>query len=220
MVTNDRGESISQFVNLKDKATTGYFLNTNFGKTIKAIDMNAGIGFSANKNVNYNYINTKLNQTKNSSYSFNLNLSKYKEKKYNFNASFGPTYNVANASINENSDSDGWGFNGNFWSSVELPFKLEISTDGNYQYNGKTQVIQESFERFIWNASVTKKFLKGDNLRVSITGRDLLNQNVGFNRSAFNGNINQSTYTTIQRYFMFSVSWDFSKMGGGEIKQN
>lgn len=220
VVTNDRGESISEFVNLKDKATTGYFLNTNFGKTIKAIDMNAGIGFSANKNVNYNYINTKLNQTKNSSYSFNLNLSKYKEKKYNFNASFGPTYNVANASINENSDSDGWGFNGNFWSSVELPFKLEISTDGNYQYNGKTQVIQESFERFIWNASVTKKFLKGDNLRVSITGRDLLNQNVGFNRSAFNGNINQSTYTTIQRYFMFSVSWDFSKMGGGEIKQN
>ncbi|HKO75936.1 MAG TPA: outer membrane beta-barrel protein, partial [Flavobacterium sp.] len=220
VVTNDRGQSISQFVNLKNKAATSYYLGSNFGKTIKAIDMSAGIGLSANKNVDYNYINTKLNQTKNSSYSFNLNLSKYKEKKYNFNTSFGPTYNVADASINENSDSNGWGFNGNFWTSIELPFKLEISSDGNYQYNGKTQVIQETFERFIWNASITKKFLKSDNLRVSITGRDLLNQNVGFNRSAFNGNINQSTYTTIQRYIMFSVSLDFSKMGGGEIKQN
>ncbi|WP_348798382.1 outer membrane beta-barrel family protein [Flavobacterium adhaerens] len=220
VVTNDRGQSISQFVNLDNKATTSYNLNTNFGKTIKAIDLNAGIGLSASKNVNYNYINTQLNQTKNSTYTFNLEFSKQKEKKYNFDAYFGPTYNVANASINENSKSNGWGFNGNFWSSVQLPFKLEISTDGNYQYNGKTQVIQESFERFIWNASITKKFLKSDNLRVSITGRDLLNQNVGFNRSAFNGNISQSTYTTIQRYFMFSVSWDFSKMGGGEIKQN
>ncbi|KAF2341967.1 outer membrane beta-barrel protein [Flavobacterium tistrianum] len=220
VVTNERGESISKFVNLENKATTSYYLNSNFGKTIKAIDMTAGIGISANKNVNYNYINTQLNQTKNSSYSLNLNLSKYKEKKYNFNTSFGPTYNVADASINENSDSNGWGFNGNFWASIELPFKLEITTDGNYLYNGKTQVIQETFERFIWNASISKKFLKTDNLRVSITGRDLLNQNVGFNRSAFNGNISQSTYTTIQRYFMFSVSWDFSKMGAGEIKAN
>lgn len=220
VLTNDRGESISQFVNLENKASTSYYLNSNFGKTIKAIDMNAGIGLSANKNVNYNYINTKLNQTKNSSYSFDFSLSKYKEKKYNFNASFGPTYNVADASINENSDSNGWGFNGNFWASIDLPFKLEISTDGNYQYNGKTQVIQETFERFIWNAAISKKFLKTDNLKVSIIGRDLLNQNVGFNRSAYNGNIHQSTYTTIQRYFMFSVSWDFNKMGSGETKAN
>ncbi|MWB93325.1 outer membrane beta-barrel protein [Flavobacterium sp. GA093] len=220
VVTNDRGQSVSQFVNLNDKAATSFYLNSNFGRTIKAIDMTAGIGLSTNKNVNYNYINTKLNQTKNSSYSLNANLSKYKDKKYNFNTSFGPTYNVANASINENSNSNGWGFNGNFWTSVELPGKFEISSDGNYQYNGKTDVIPETFERFIWNATITKKFLKTDNLRVSITGRDLLNQNVGFNRSANNGNINQSTYTTIQRYFMFSVSWDFSKMGGGEIKPN
>ncbi len=220
VLTNDRGESISKFVNLKDKAATSFYLNSNFGKTIKAIDLSAGIGLSANKNVNYNYINTQLNQTKNSTYSINLNLSKYKDKKYNFSTSFGPTYNVADASINEDSNSNGWGFNGNFWTSLQLPGKLEISSDGNYQYNGKTQVIQETFERFIWNATISKKFLKTDNLKVSVTGRDLLNQNIGFNRSAYNGNISQSTYTTIKRYFMFSLSWDFSKMGGGEIKAN
>lgn len=220
VATNDRGESVSQFINLKDKAATSFNFNGNFGQTIKAIDLSAGIGLSANNNVNYNYINTQLNQTKNSSYSVNVNLSKYKDKKYNFSTSFGPTYNVANASINKESNSNGWGFNGNFWTNLQLPGKLEISSDGSYQYNGKTEVIQETFERFIWNATISKKFLKTDNLRVSITGRDLLNQNVGFNRSAYNGNINQSTYTTIKRYFMFSVSWDFSKMGGGEIKAN
>ncbi|WP_431245145.1 outer membrane beta-barrel protein [Flavobacterium sp. P21] len=80
VVTNERGQSISQFVNLKNKAATSYYLNSNFGKTIKAIDMSAGIGLSASKNLNYNYINTKLNQTKNSTYSLNLNLSKNKEK--------------------------------------------------------------------------------------------------------------------------------------------
>jgi hypothetical protein len=220
VATNDRGESVSQFVNLKDKAATSFYFSTNFSQKIKAVDISTGIGLSTNNTVNYNYINTQLNQTKNSSYSINVTLSKYKDKKYDFNASFGPTYNVANASINKDSNSSGWGFSGNFWSNLKLPGKMEITTDGNYQYNGKTEVIQETFERFIWNATISKKFFKTDNLRVSITGRDLLNQNVGFNRSAYNGNINQSTYTTIKRYFMFSVSWDFSKMGGGEIKAN
>jgi len=47
-----------------------------------------------------------------------------------------------------------------------------------------------------------------------MTVNDILNQNVGFDRTAYNGNITQSSYTTIMRYFMFSVIWDFSKMGG------
>ncbi|QPH37791.1 outer membrane beta-barrel family protein [Pedobacter endophyticus] len=218
VTTSKGGKSTSRFVNLDDKMTTNFSLYSNFGRKIKAIDMNVGFNANFSANSSYNYITTdmitQLNKTKNSNYGVSLEVSKYQEKKYNFNVGFGPTYNVASASVNERGNSDGWGWNGSFWSSVQLPGKLEIGTDGNYQFNGKTQVLQETFERFIWNASVTKKFFKTENLKVSISGKDLLNQNVGFSRSAYNGNINQSTYTTIKRYFMLSVSWDFTKMGG------
>ena len=43
---------------------------------------------------------------------------------------------------------------------------------------------------------------------------DLLNQNVGFSRDANANLITQSNYTTIKRYFMFTITYDFNKMGG------
>ncbi|WP_443937047.1 outer membrane beta-barrel family protein [Pedobacter sp. MW01-1-1] len=226
VTTSSGGQSISRFVNLNDKTSKGFSVYSNFGRKVKAIDMNIGFNAQVSSNVSYNYVtyvkdladmnnaNKQLNQTKNSNYSFGLELQKYKENKYNFNINFGPSYNVSKASINKNGNSDGWGWSGGFWSSVQLPGKLELSSDGEYEYRGKTPVIPETFERFIWNASIVKKFFKSDNLRLSLKANDILNQNVGFNRSASNGNIYQSTYTTIQRYFMFSVTWDFTKMGG------
>ncbi|MCZ4243319.1 outer membrane beta-barrel family protein [Pedobacter punctiformis] len=224
VVTNLGGASKSRFVNLTDRMTTNFNMYANYGQKIKGIDLNAGIYGSVNGSNSYNYITTppsnlrELNKTENYNYSGGLNISKYKEKKYNFWVSFGPSYNVSKASVQKTGNSSGWGWNGNASTTVQLPGKFEISTDGSYQFNGKTQTFDENFERFIWNASLTKKFFKGENLKVSISGNDLLNQNVGFSRSAYNGNISQNSYTTIQRYFMFNVTWDFNKMGGGVKK--
>jgi hypothetical protein len=42
---------------------------------------------------------------------------------------------------------------------------------------------------------------------------DLLDQNNGFNRNVSSSFITQNTYSTIKRYFMFSVVWNFTKAG-------
>jgi hypothetical protein len=67
----------------------------------------------------------------------------------------------------------------------------------------------------IWNATISKKFTKTDAFKMSFSGRDLLNQNIGFSRSANGNMIMQNNYTTIRRYFLFSLTYDFNKMGGG-----
>lgn len=215
--TDGVGKSTYRYINFSDKMQSNFYLYGQVSRKISLLDMNVGLSLNANGNSNYNFITINnvrtLNNTKNYTYGGGLNISKYVEKKYSFYSRFGPTYNMSRASIGSNSD--GWGLSGYASGNVQLPGKLEISTDGEYQYNGKTQVLTSSFERFIWNASLAKKFFKAENLRLSLTVNDILNQNVGFNRSASNTSIYQSSYTTIQRYFMFSVSWDFSKMGGG-----
>jgi len=218
--TDTVGKSTFQSVNISDKMPSNFYFYGNFGRKIKGIDMYVGLYANANGNTSYNYINSALNQTKNYTYSGGININKFKEKKYSFYLSFGPNYNTTMASIQQTANSDGWGARGDGSFTVYLPGKFEISTDGEYQFTGKTQTFNENFERFIWNASLSKKFFKAENLKMSISGNDLLNQNVGFSRSAYNGNITQSSYTTIQRYFMFSVSWDFSKMAGDIKKQN
>ena len=224
-VTTDAssGKSSYRSVNINDKMATNFYGYSEFSRKIKAIDMNVGIGFGGNGSSSYNYIttisngisSTDLNNTKNYSFNANINLNKYVDKKYNFYMNFGPAYNVARASVGKFGNSDGWGWNGYASGNVKLPAKLEISSDAQYQFRGKTQIFNETFSRFLWNASLTKKFLKSDNLKLMMTVNDILNQNVGFDRTAYNGNITQSSYTTIMRYFMFSVIWDFNKMGGG-----
>lgn len=217
VTTDDVGKSTYKYINFNDKMQTNFYLYGQTSRKVSFLDMNIGLNLNANGSSSYNFITTTLNRTlnntKNYTYGGGINLSKYKEKKYSFYTRFGPTYNVAKASIGSNSD--GWGLTGYGEGNLQLPGKFEINTSGEYLYNGKTQVLTESFERFIWNASLNKKFFKSENLKLSLAVNDILNQNVGFERSATNTTIRQSSYTTIQRYFMFSVIWDFSKMGGG-----
>ncbi|KIA94608.1 TonB-dependent receptor [Pedobacter kyungheensis] len=218
VTTDDVGKSTYKYINFDDKMQTNFYMYAQISRKVNALgEINIGLNANANGSSSYNFITTSLgrtlNNTKNYGYSGGINISKYKDKSYSFYLRFGPTYNMSRTSIGRNSD--GWGANGYGSGNVQLPGKFEISTDGEYQYNGKTQVLTESFERFIWNASISKKFFKSENLRLSATVNDILNQNIGFNRYANNTTISQNSYTTIRRYLMFSVSWDFSKMGGG-----
>ncbi|MFC4211984.1 outer membrane beta-barrel family protein [Pedobacter lithocola] len=217
--TDAAGKSTFQAVNISDKMPSNFSIYSSFGRKIKGIDINTGLGFNMNGNTSYNYINTVLNQTKNMTYSPTINFSKYKDGKYNFYLYAGPSYTTTEASVQQAFNSNGWGAQGYFSGSIKLPGKFEINSDGEYTYRGKTQAFNESFNQFLWNATVAKKFFKAQNLKASVTGFDLLNQNQGFERSASNGNITQSSYATIRRYFMFSLSWDFTKMGGAAKTQ-
>ena len=115
-------------------------------------------------------------------------------------------------------NNNGWGLNSNASFSFTFPGKVEIRSDGNYEFRQKTESFNQDFDRLIWNTSINKRFFKEENLTFSLSGNDLLNQNVGFNRNASSNFISQNSYTTIKRYFMFSVIWDFNKMGGGVPK--
>ena len=77
----------------------------------------------------------------------------------------------------------------------------------------KTNAFNKDFHRIIINPSIEKVFFKSKNLKTKFLVNDLLNQNVGFTRNNSNGILTQTTYTTIKRYFLFSVTWDFNKMG-------
>jgi hypothetical protein len=118
------------------------------------------LGYSGN--VNYSLTNNVTANTVSNNYRGGLNLSKYKEKKYSFRISGGPNYSSITSSLQNNNNNDGWGFNGNGNVNVYLPGKVEIGTDGNYEYKAGTETFSQDLSRFIWNAFISKKFLKGE----------------------------------------------------------
>jgi hypothetical protein len=211
-VTDDAGITTTQAVNLHNKTPINFMLMANMGRKLKGINLQTNA--SINGNQSYSISNGILNTSKSLNYSFGPTIRYYKEK-VNFSLGLSPGYNTSSSTLRGvKTSNNSWGANGNFDARVTLPGSIEISTDGNYQYTGKSQTFNESLNRLIWDASISKKFMKSKDLVLSLTGKDLLNQNSGFSRSVSGNMINQNTYTTIRRYFMLSLSWDFNKMGG------
>ncbi|NCD70567.1 outer membrane beta-barrel family protein [Mucilaginibacter agri] len=213
-VTDSAGKTTYQAINLRNKRPANYYFYGNYGRNLFA-GINGGINININGNDSYNYVNNVLNESKSQTYGVSLNLRKYKEKKYSFYASAGPNYTISKTSLQSQINNNGRGFTSYGQVQLFLPFKFQVSSDVNYGFRAKTQTFSDNYYRTLLKASIAKTFLKQDNLKISIDGNDLLNQNTGFNRSAFGNQITQTTYTTIKRYFMFSITYDFNKMGGG-----
>lgn len=218
-MTDSAGKSTYRFTNLNGKQTANFYMYGGYYQKLKKLDFEAGLNVNANGNTYYSYTNNVLNKTQSYTYSARAGFYKNKTKKYDLALSFGPTYTRSQSSLQTavNNNSTGFNADGNF--GVYLPKKFRISTDGNYQYQGKSASFNQDFQRFIVNASLNKAFFKDESLKLAATVNDLLNQNVGFNRSATSTLLSQSTYTTIRRYFMFSVVYDFNKMGGAAPKK-
>lgn len=207
------GKSTTQALNLPGQKPFNYNIYSSFSK--KFFGLNLGINPSTSGSVYYSLINNALNKTKSTTYNGELSVSKYIEKKFQFYINAGPDYTIGQSSLQPLINNNGRGFNANYYLNVYLPLKFQVSSDGQYEYKAPTQSFATDFRQTIINAAITKSFFKNDAVKLSLRGNDLLNQNQGFSRSASANLITQNSYTTIRRYYMLSVVWDFSGFGKG-----
>ncbi len=218
-VTDAVGKSTIQYVNLSTKSPSNFYLDANVSRKMGNSDFYLGFSGNVNGNESYNLSNGALNHTKSNTVGVSLRANEYIQKKFDFNFSFGPNYTFSGSSLQPDVNNNGRGFNANGGFTVYLPAKFQVSSDADYQFRAKTQTFATNFNRTLVNASLNKTFFKEDNLKLSLSVNDLLNQNKGFDRNVQGNFINQTTYTTIKRYFMFTVTWDFSSMGGAAVKK-
>jgi hypothetical protein len=219
LFTDAAGNRTIQYVNLPGKKPSNYYSSVYLSKKIPNPEFYIGLNFGLNGGTYYSLSNSELNKTTSNTYRGGLSLNKYVANKFSLNIQAGPTYTTGQSSLQPDINNNGRGFSGNIYFNVNLPWKIEIGGNGDYTYQAPTQSFATDFRQFILNANISKSFYKEKTLKVMISGNDLLNQNSGFSRNADGQNITQSTYTTIKRYFMFSVIWDFNKMGGGAPKK-
>ena len=212
------GASTSQYFNLPGHENTSFFVYGGYSRKIPKIELTTGINWEVDGNTYQNFSNNVLNLTKNYTFNPGLNFSRYKEKSIEFNLSGGPTYTLSNSSLNPNINNNGWGARGNLDLNIFLPAKFQIGTNSNYQYQGPTESFPHDFNKMLVNLSLIRTFGKTDNLKLELWVNDLLNQNVGFSRNASANLITQNSYTTIKRYFMFTITYDFTHMAGGAAK--
>lgn len=91
----------------------------------------------------------------------------------------------------------------------ELPGRFFIDSDARYILN--TQRAEGfNINPFIWNAKLNRRFLKTGNLTLNIAAYDILNQNIGINRSIMNNVIMDTRNVIIARYFTVGATLRFN----------
>lgn len=202
--------SISQAVN-SPNASYYYGVNASISKKIAALDMQAGISARANGNISYSYNNNILYALDTYSYGVGVNFSKNKLKKYTLYLRFEPAWLVSKTTSKNATNDNSLGYNINGRATIYLPGKFQISSDILDNYKPKTQDLP-AITTTMWNASISKTFLKDDLLKLSLSANNILNQD---QRTTSQNSIyiSQNYNNSIMRYFMFTVSWDFKQFG-------
>jgi hypothetical protein len=64
----------------------------------------------------------------------------------------------------------------------------------------------------IWNASLKRNIFK-EVLEASVSVNDILNERRGYDRSFNDYRYSETFYNTLKRYWMLTLTWNFSKNG-------
>lgn len=92
-------------------------------------------------------------------------------------------------------------------ASVTLPWGMAFNTDMTlYKRSGYSDETMNTHE-WIWNAEITKAFLKSKSLVVKLRGYDILHQRHNVQRTLNAQGRTETWYNTLPRYFMLTLSY-------------
>lgn len=105
----------------------------------------------------------------------------------------------------------------------QLPANFFLSSDFNYMINTRRA---DGFNVNVplWNAAVSKQFLKYNRAQIGLRVNDLLNKNTGISRTSNNNFIEDRQTVFLQRFFLLHFTYSLSKSGlnspgdGGNMK--
>jgi Outer membrane protein beta-barrel family/Carboxypeptidase regulatory-like domain len=213
---DDVAKSKSRTVN----ANGNYYLNlySNYNFKIKKPNIRISFGPSVNVSRNISFLKTaplyvtQKSINTNSSYGLRFGLSKEKEKKYDISFNSEITRVNSKSSINNGALANYW--QGSLSTDIEitLPFKFRFETDLSYKTKQKDPRFPAKNTFTLWNASLTRNLLK-DKLEAGISVNDILNENRGYDRSFSDNRYSETYYNTLKRFWMLTLTWNFSKNG-------
>ncbi len=203
------GRRVTQTVNVN--GNQGWNAYSYYYYALKKYHITLGNSLNGGQSKNSNFINGLPNTNLNSNVSYHLNINYEIEEKISIHFSPSISYNRSTTSLRKDVVTQyfAYSYYGSFYKT--LPKKIKFSIDAQWNIRQKTSTFDRNNNTIIVSSNISKKFLKEDKLEISIGVEDLLNQNIGFQRSAYNNYINENTHTVLKRYVMLSLIYNFTK---------
>ena len=186
--------------------------NINYSMPVRFLKATLQIGSGVMYNKGKQFINNAANNIKTISWRPNLGLDFAPNDKLSF--SIGATYNVNSTHYSLPSSPDNNYLAQEYSTSVDwqLPKHFFLATEFTYTINSQRA---DGFNTNVplWNASLSKQFLKYNRGEFKVAVTDMLNRNVGISRSTNQNYIEDREVNTLQRFFMLSFTYSLSKSG-------
>ena len=173
--------------------------------------------FNAFAMMNYRHSIGFSNGLRNAANSFNFNIRPgIAFRPTNLELDFRPTYGLQTVknSIQASSDRTVHSYGGHFTGTYYTAFGLTLSTDLDYTATSGYSAGYDTHS-WLWNATVSYRFLPGDAATVSLHAYDLLNQKSNIRRNITASYIDDTRYNSLTRYFMVSFTYKFNTFGAG-----
>ncbi len=210
------GRSVATYTNLNGNNSFSQW----FGWNRKLDSSNFTLGFSLNSSY-FAYpfeTNGILGQSSTFSISPTASISYNIDKKFQCDIDLNPRYTSTKSEVRNLAN--------NYWSltpSFDLTYRpvrfIKIKTDLDYTYRQKTPPFTSDFHRLIWDASLSGFLDEDRRMELKFTAHDILNQNNGYERSAYSFSVSEDYFLTIRRYFMLGFIYNFA-VGPMAAKQN
>jgi hypothetical protein len=95
-----------------------------------------------------------------------------------------------------------------------MPGNMELRTDVELNFRQRILAFDANPNITLWNAELSRKFLKSKGAKISLIAHDILNTYKGFDRTINSNFITEERYQRVGQYFLLKLEWSFNKMGG------
>jgi hypothetical protein len=190
-----------------------YSLNNDFsfGWPLKPLKANLNFNTAVLFSKNIQYINTVRNAIHNFMMAPNLEISRTFHDKFDVMINAGLTYTHASYSLqsilNNVYITQEYGITADW----QLPKNFSLSSDFRYTINSRRA---EGYNVHVplWNASVSKLFLKYNRGEIKLSVHDLLNENQSIVRTTNQNYIEDQSNRVLRRFFLLSFTYSLNKM--------
>ena len=197
-VSIKKGSLLNSYINLNNYFAARSFIS--YGLPLKKLKSNLNFNAGVNYNQTPSMANSILNYAQTISYNggafIGSNISENIDFSLSYNASISDLKNTVQKQANNQFVYQTIGLKCNFVFN-----RLVLNSDYNANvYSGLTQKFNQNFN--LWNVYVALKLLKNKSLEAKLSVYDLLNQNIGYNRSVYNNIISENQFNTSKKQFL------------------